>query len=104
MKQRKVIFAPEARDDLIALYDWISERADPITALGYIERIEEYCSRFDLAAERGQQRDDIRQGLRIVGFERRITIAFIVSDTHVTILNIYYGGQNWENDHSDGPR
>ncbi|MEM5501433.1 hypothetical protein WNY59_07505 [Ahrensia kielensis] len=43
-------------------------------------------------------RDDIRSGLRIVGFEKRLTIAFIVSNTNVTILRIFYGGKNWEDE------
>jgi len=34
--------------------------------------------------------------LRVVGFERRIAIAFIVSSTEVTILRFYYGGRNWD--------
>jgi toxin ParE1/3/4 len=36
--------------------------------------------------------------LRVVGFEKRITIAFMVSDHSVTILRLFYGGQNWEDD------
>jgi toxin ParE1/3/4 len=42
-------------------------------------------------------RDDIRPGLRIVGFERRVTIAFSVDDGRVTILRVFYGGRDWEN-------
>ena len=54
-----------------------------------------YCNGFEFAGERGQRRDDLRPGLRVVGFERRIAIAFVVSDSEVTILRLYYGGQNW---------
>lgn len=43
MKRYQVIFAPEARDDLFALYDWIATTASPATALSYIERFETYC-------------------------------------------------------------
>ncbi len=96
MKQREIIFAPEARADLLALYEWISGKAGADVAIGYIERIERFCDGFDFASERGHRRDDIRDGLRIVGFEKRATVAFIVSDTTVTILRIFYGGQNWE--------
>lgn len=98
MKQRDVIFAPEARTDLLELYEWISAKASPEVAMTYIDRIERYCSGFDLASERGQARDDIRTGLRVIGFERRVTIAFTVSDQTVTILRLFYGGQNWEDD------
>lgn len=96
MKERSVEFAPEALEDLIRLYDWIADAASPETALGYIERIEAYCRGMGLGSERGHKRDDIRPGLRIVGFERRVTIAFTVSETRVTILRMFYGGRNWE--------
>jgi len=95
---RDVIFAPEARADLLALYEWISAKASPDVAMTYIERIERYCSGFDLASQRGHMRDDIRTGLRVIGFERRVTIAFMVSEEVVTILRLFYGGQNWEED------
>lgn len=95
MKRRVVAFAPEARDDLIKLGDWITERAGAEVALNYIERVMSYCAGFEIGGERGQRRDDLRPGLRVVGFERRIAIAFTVSSTEVTILRFYYGGQNW---------
>lgn len=98
MKPRDIIFAPEARADLLALYEWISAKASPGVAMRYIERIESYCSGFDLASQRGHMRDDIRTGLRVIGFERRVTIAFTVSDQAVTILRLFYGGQNWQDD------
>ena len=96
MIERTVEFAPEALEDLRGLYDWIADSAGPNIALGYIERIETYCREMNLASERGHTRDDIRPGLRIVGFERRITIAFTVSETRVTILRLFYAGRNWE--------
>jgi toxin ParE1/3/4 len=95
LKRRTVTFTPEARNDLLHLGDWIAERAGVDVALNYIERLEAYCAGFETAGERGQQRDDIRPGLRVVGFERRVAIAFTVSDIEVTILRLYYGGQNW---------
>jgi plasmid stabilization system protein ParE len=42
------------------------------------------------------KRDDIRLGLRITGFRRRVAIAFTVSETDISILGIFYGGQNYE--------
>jgi toxin ParE1/3/4 len=49
-----------------------------------------------MASERGHLREDIRPGLRIVGFERRVTIAFTVTETRVTILRLFYAGKNWD--------
>lgn len=96
MKERTVILAPEARDDLIALYDWIAAAAHPRTALGYIERIEAFLEGMRVASERGTRRDDIRPGLRIVSFERRVTVAFTVDTASVVVLRIFYAGRNWE--------
>jgi toxin ParE1/3/4 len=95
VKRRAVEFSDDARADLLALYDWIAGTTSPAIALSYIERLENYILGFDLASERGHLREDIRAGLRIVGFERRITIAFFVEDERVVILRVFYGGQNW---------
>jgi toxin ParE1/3/4 len=96
VKRRKVVFAPEARDDLLRLYDWIAGAAGAKTAMAYIDKIEAYCLGFDFASERGKLRGDIRPGLRIVGFERRMTIAFTVDAESVIVLRLFYAGQDWE--------
>jgi plasmid stabilization system protein ParE len=44
----------------------------------------------------GVARDDLRPGLRIVGFRRRVTIAFAVTEATVEIPGIYYGGRDYE--------
>lgn len=77
---------------------WVAERAGSAIALDYVERPEGYCRGFDFGSERGHRRDDIRPGLHIVGFERRVTIAFTVGPTEVTILRLYYGGRDWKPD------
>ena len=100
VKERTVVFAPEARDNLFALYDWIADAAGTQTAIGYIEPLEAYCRNFSRASERGQLRNDIRPNLRIVGFERRVAIAFTVDAERVTILRIFYRGRSWEVDFS----
>ena len=70
----KVVFAPEARDDLKELYRFIAERGDHDRAMAYLERIEVYCRGFADFPERGIRRDDLFLGLRLVGFERRVTL------------------------------
>ena len=92
--KRKVIFAPEAQDDLFSLYSYIADRSAPSTALGFINRIERYCLGLGVASERGTRRDDVRPGLRIVGFRRRVTIAFHVEADTVTIDRIFYAGRD----------
>ncbi|MEJ5083350.1 MULTISPECIES: type II toxin-antitoxin system RelE/ParE family toxin [unclassified Ochrobactrum] len=93
---RSVVLSPEAEADLLALYDWIAERASPNVALDYLDRLESYVLGFDRASERGTLRNDIREGLRTIGFERRVTIAFNVTEQQVIVLGFFYGGQNWQ--------
>ena len=49
-----------------------------------------------IGSERDTRRDDIRLGLRIVTFERRVTIAFTVDEARGVILRLFYAGRNWE--------
>jgi toxin ParE1/3/4 len=91
--KRRVIFSPEAEADLVELYDYIANEAGPDRAIGYIERIEKSCLSLERVSERGTKRDDLRPGLRIMGFERRITIAFHVEPATVTVDRILYGGR-----------
>ena len=98
MKRRPVVYTGEAGDDLEWIYDTIARASSPLTASSYEQRIRMFCERLDYASSRGHRRDDIRQGLRIIGFERRVTVAFVVDEKQVTILRVCYGGRNWEDD------
>lgn len=85
MKARAVEFSEEASRDLLDLHDWIAEATNSDVALSYLERLGDYCLGFDLASERGQLRDDLRPGLRVIGFEKRVTIAFFVEARGVIV-------------------
>ena len=89
----QVVYSPRAADDLPNIFDWISTAASDSIALGFVERIETYCRGFGDFPHRGTKRDDLRPGLRLIGFERRATILFDVTDTRVTILRVLYGGR-----------
>ncbi len=41
-------------------------------------------------------RDDVRPGLRIANYKKRAVIAFDVDAEQVSILGIFYGGQDYE--------
>lgn len=51
---------------------------------------------LETSPARGTRRDDIRPGLRTIGFERRATIAFRIVDREVVIIRIFYGGRDFE--------
>lgn len=93
---RKVVFAPEALDDLRDLYDHIADAALPERALAYVEGLQSACLGLADFPERGTRRDSIRPGLRTLGYRRRVTIAFQVTETAVVILRLLYGGRDLE--------
>ena len=96
MKSHKITFRPRAEADLFRLYDYIAEQAGHDIAGSYIDRIEEACRSLETSPERGTRRDDLRPGVRIIGFERRATIVFRVSKSEVVVIRIFHGGQDYE--------
>ncbi len=94
--KRQVVFTPEARDDLYELCDYIARESGADRALNYIARIEKACVSLETHPQRGTLREDLRPGLRVVGFERRTLIAFRVEARSVAILRILYGGRSVE--------
>ena len=91
---RKLIFSPEAKDDLQSLLDYIAERSGRSTARSYLDRIGSFCMQLRDFPERGALREDLTPGLRVVGFERRISIAFHVEPQRVVIDRVLYGGRD----------
>lgn len=93
---RSVVYAPEAAEDLFQLYRYIAEHSSPERARGYVARIEAHCKSLAEFPERGRRRDDLRPGLRITDFERRVSIAFHVTAETVVIDRVLYGGRDLE--------
>jgi toxin ParE1/3/4 len=91
--ERRVVFSPEAAADLFNIYDLLpSNRArSALSAISLASRA--IVPDLDFC-ERGTKRDDIRPGLRITGFERRITIAFHVETTTIVIDRVLYAGRD----------
>jgi toxin ParE1/3/4 len=92
----QVIFTPLAERQLDKLHEYISDNSNEAGADDYVGRIVEYCESFVTLPERGAPRDDVLPGLRVTGFERRVTIAYIVTAEAVLIEGIFYGGQDFE--------
>lgn len=95
MKYR-VIFSPEAEEQLAELFHYIAAAASPGIAERYINAIITYCETLDTFPLRGAQRDDIRSGLRVTNYKGRTVIAFDVDAQQVSIIGVFYGGQDYE--------
>jgi len=90
----QVAFSPEAEMQLQELETYLAERFSPANAERYIERVIRACASLSTAPHRGTQRDDVGDGVRTIGFERRATIYFKVLRQQVLILGIFYGGRS----------
>ena len=94
----RVVFTPEAEEQLADLYSYIAFKAAPAIAEKYTDAIVTYCEGLDSFPHRGTRRDDVRPGLRITNYKRRAVIAFAVDATSmtVTIIGVFYGGRDYE--------
>lgn len=93
-----IVFTPEAQDQLVTLYHYIADAASSDIAARYTEAIINYCEKLDISPIRGILRDDVRPGLRISNYKKRTAIAFTVDHEAklVSIIGLFYGGQNYE--------
>ncbi len=74
----------------------IAAAASSEVAARYTEAIVTHCEALKMFPMRGMMRDDIRPGLRITHYRGRAIIAFSVLDDTVSIIGIFYGGQDYE--------
>jgi toxin ParE1/3/4 len=92
----QVIFTPLAVRHLASLHQYITTHASENRADDYVGRIVAFCKSLTTFPLRGTRRDDVLRGLRVTGFERRVTIAFVVTDAAILIEGIFYGGRDFE--------
>jgi toxin ParE1/3/4 len=92
----RVIFTPAALDQLDELHYQVTFRSGfENRADHYIERIVSFCEGLSTFPNRGRNRDDLLAGLRTTAFEKRVLIAYHVSEGIILIEGIYYGGQDY---------
>ena len=99
----RVIFSPEALEQLAELFRYVAEAASPEIAARYTEAIVSYCESLRTFPLRGTKRDDVRPGLRITNYKKRAVIAFDVDADVVSIIGVFYGGQDYETILQDEP-
>jgi toxin ParE1/3/4 len=90
----RVHLARHAINDLAEIHAYLLPLAGAITARRYVEDIRAYCDQFAHFPERGTLRDDLRKGLRIIGYKRKVTIALRVDADRVTVLRVLGRGRD----------
>jgi toxin ParE1/3/4 len=94
VKHYAVRLTPSAENDLRNIYSYVlAVSASPPVARSYVNRIRRFLRGFHSFPMRGSYRGEVRDGLRIVGFERSISIAFLVDADEVVVLRIASHGQ-----------
>jgi len=62
----------------------------------YVDSIVDVCMKLETFAARGVARDDLLPGLRITHLRGRAIIAYTLETEVVSIVGVFYGGQNYE--------
>lgn len=95
----RVFEKPEVLNDYQAITAhierWTEDRA---LADRTVDAIRAFIKSLHATPHRGTRRDDLRRGLRIVPFRKRTAIAIEIDETEkmVTVLRVFYGGQDYE--------
>lgn len=96
MKAYKIILHERAEGELRQLYRDLAsdDKAGPVIAWNYVSGIRQFITELATFPKRGTVRDGLIPGLRIIGYRRSVSIAFVVEEAHVLVLGVFYGGQD----------
>ena len=97
MTHYRVVLGPQALVQLEELYDFIADSGSPGNAATFTEAIVSFCESLADFPYRGVSRDDLRPGLRTIGYRKRVVVAYAVLNETVAIIGIFYGGRDHEN-------
>lgn len=90
-----VIFTPEAEEQLIDLYRYIAAAGSADSVTRYTGSILTFCEELATFPHRSRARDDIRPGLRTIGYRRRVVVAFAVINQIMLIVGVFYDGRDY---------
>ena len=96
MKLHSVRFSDEALADLGHIFDELLPAAGERIARDFVQRLEAACLNLASFPERGSLRSHVRPGLRIVGYRRQASFAFVVTEADVLVLRVFRRGQDVE--------
>lgn len=80
----------------MSIFRYVAQAASPSIADRYTNAIVTYCQGLSAFPERSALHDNIRPGLRVTNYKKRVVIAYTFEDGLVSIIGIFYGGQNYE--------
>ena len=94
--KRRIVLSPGAIRQLKAIEGYLSAATSDDRAAQFVDGIVDQCNSFADFSFRSTPRDDLRPDIRTTVYRRRVVIAYSVEVTTVTILGVFYGGQDFE--------
>ena len=79
MTHHRITFRTEALEQLEEIYDYIAAAGSPGNAAGFTESIISFREGLADFPYRGMARDDLRPGLRTIGYKKSTMIAYATS-------------------------
>ena len=83
-----------AQAELNYIYETIRDEAGVQTARNYVDGIYDIIDGFTTFPKRGTVRPGPIPGLRIIGYRRTASLAFVVQGDQVAVLGVFRRGQN----------
>lgn len=97
MQALEVTYRESAATDIQNIFDTILKASQNLTVADrFISRIARRCERIGHVPYGGRPRNDLEEGLRTVPFEHSAIIAYRVEGDCVEIVNVFYGGRDYE--------
>jgi len=90
-----VQFSEDALADLSAIERYIAEQSSAAVAGRLVDALIGRCEALASFPKRGRTRGDVVAGLRTIPHRRRVTIAYRVRGSDVTIVGFFYRGMDW---------
>ncbi|MBN2970923.1 type II toxin-antitoxin system RelE/ParE family toxin [Roseomonas aeriglobus] len=87
----RLVLLSTAEADIQQIADWVSDQADPATALRYVARLRAFIDKLQHFPRRGPVRSIMSVDVRTVTFERRIIIAYHVDANDVIVIRVFSG-------------
>jgi toxin ParE1/3/4 len=96
MTAYRIVLHKQAEEELRQLYHELASdnKAGPVVAWNYVSGIRQFIAELAMFPKRGTVREGRVPGLRIIGYRRSVSIAFVVEEAHVLVLGVFYGGQD----------
>ena len=94
----RIIYHSKAEAELDKLYADIALEAGTRIAGDFVDGVLAFIESLNTFPERGTVRDGNIPGLRIIGYRRSVSVAFVVQGEEVTVLGVFARGRDVTDD------